>query len=467
MEPLSVKEIAQASGGLVIAGDIKTVVKSVSIDTRTLEAGALYIALRGKRLDGHQFVSEAVAKGAIGVMIEKGQGQGFSTSTCPVIEVADTKAALLALAAWYRRRFNPKVVAITGSNGKTTTKEMLAKILCSRFRVVSAPGSFNNEIGVPLTVLRIDRFTEVALFEIEMNELGGTLRLAQLCQPEVGIVTNVADTHLEFMKNRQGVAQEKRELIAALPEGGVAVVNFDDPLVMAMVKSGDSRQPIAVITFGFGEGADVFAQGIKEHGITGSEFLLNGKYPVFLPVPGRHNIANFLAACAAARVLGVEFEAAINSISGFSLPPNRLAVQRLSQVVLIDDCFNANPQSVAVALKVLAASAPKERRLAILGDMLELGDSSERLHQKIGEEAGGCVDRLVVIGEKCRAVIAGAEKAGLPPSRIRQYKKTADVGEELFDIVQEGDTILVKGSRAMSLEKICEMIVRHYGEKTD
>lgn len=463
MEPLSIADIAQATGGVVLEGDVKTVVKSVSIDTRTLEPGAIYIALKGKRRDGHQFLPEAVVKGAVGVMVDKRIAD--SGGQTAVVGVKDTKEALLSLATWYRKRFNPKVVGITGSNGKTTTKEMLATILQSRFRVVSAQASFNNDIGVPLTALRIDRFTEVALFEIEMNELGGTFHLAQLCQPEVGVVTNVADTHLEFMKSRQGVAEEKRELIEALPDGGVAVVNLDDRLVMEMVAG--VRKGLKVVTFGFQPAAEVYATTVVPKGYEGSEFLLNGKETVFLPVIGRHNIGNFLAACAVARVLGVEFDEIIKSIGSFSLPPHRLAVRQLSQVVLIDDCFNANPQSMAVALEVLSLGAPKEKRVAILGDMLELGASSEKFHQEIGERAAGCVDRLVVIGEGCRAMVAGALKGGLPVSRIWRYKATAEVGEELFDIVQEGDTILVKGSRAMFLERICEMFVRRYGEKND
>ncbi len=466
MEPVKISEVVSAIGGQVIFGDIKTQISGVSIDTRSLNPEELFIAIKGKRLDGHQFVEEALKKGAQGLMVEK---DGVQLKGLPprvvVIEVTNTKEALLSLAAWYRKRFNPKVVAVTGSNGKTTTKEMINFILTPRFRVVSAPASFNNEIGVPLAVLRIDHFTEVAVFEIEMNELGGTWRLAEVCQPNIGVITNIGDTHLEFMKDRQGVAKEKKELIEALPKDGVAVVNFDDPLALAAVSF--RRNDLKVVTFGFKDGADVFATGIKDYGTKGSEFLLLGKYPVRLPVPGRHNIANFLGSLAVARELGMGVEEILKRSPFLTLPPQRLSVMRLPNLVLIDDSFNANPQSMAAALEVLCASADRAKRVAILGDMLELGESSILFHQELGKRAGGCVDRLVVIGKMAPAVIDGALSAGMTKNKIRCYQRAEEVGAELFDIFHFGDTILVKGSRKMALEKIVQMIVRRYGEKAD
>ncbi len=470
MERLSVSEVARVCGGVVVAGDANTIIGCISIDTRKLQPGDFYIAIKGKHRDGHQFVAEALEKGAKGVMVERlpdrvGREWNRAGAVPVVVQVVDTRSALLALARWYRSKLAVRVVAVTGSNGKTTTKEMLAAILTERWRVVSAPASFNNDIGVPLTVLMMDKNTEVAIFEIEMNEPGGTLRLARVCQPEIGIVTNIGDTHLEFMKDRQGVAAEKAELIAALPKGGVAVVNADDPLVRELVSVGQREGEVDVVRFGLGPKADVFGTDVVDQGIAGTRFLLQGKYPVRLPVPGRHNIVNFLAAAAAARALGVPFEAMVSAIERFVPAPHRLAVRRLNGVVLIDDTFNANPQSMAAALAVLTASAPKEKRVAVLGDMLELGESSYRLHQELGYRVGESVDRLVVVGNEAMAVVRGAEAAGLASSRIRVYRSGAAVGDELFDILQLGDTILVKGSRLMALEKITERIARFYGEK--
>ncbi|MEO0004897.1 MAG: UDP-N-acetylmuramoyl-tripeptide--D-alanyl-D-alanine ligase [candidate division WOR-3 bacterium] len=468
MERLTVAEIARATQGRVVEGAPEASVIGVSIDSRTIKPGEIYIAIRGKRFDGHQFVLDAVKNGAVAVMIEKGQGsgggQGFPTSTCSVIEVDDTKRALLGLARWYRSLLKVKVVAVTGSNGKTTTKEMLASILSQRFRVVKARQSFNNEIGVPLTVFEMDRTTDLGIFEIEMNEFGGTKRLAEVCRPEVGIITNIGDTHLEFMKDRQGVAKEKRELLEALPENGVAVVNFDDPLVMAMVHSLGFKN---YITFGLGEGAAVFATDTKEKGILGSEFVFMGRHPVRLRVLGKHNIYNFLAAAAAARSLGLKDEEIVAGVDKLCLPPQRLTVKRLAGVLLIDDCFNANPQSMQSALEVLRATAPKESRVAILGDMLELGEESRRLHYELGVVAAEIADRLVVVGKEAEFVASGALSQGMDQKRLKRYPRSDAVGDDLFDILRAGDTILVKGSRQMALEIVTEKIVRYYGEKTD
>lgn len=440
------------------------VVTGVSIDSRTIKPGELFIAVKGKRFDGHQFVEEAFTKGAAAVMVEKGQKPVHKGVT---VVVLDTREALLSLAQWYREQLKVRVVAITGSNGKTTTKEMLAKILESRFSVVKAPASYNNDIGVPLTVMAMDLRTDVAIFEIEMNELGGTLRLAKVCQPEIGLVTNIGDTHLEFMKDRSGVAREKAELLEALPEYGVAVVNFDDPLVMEIADQINGKKRLKLLTFGFSRGADVYATDVAITGAKGTRFLLVGKYPVELPVLGQHNIANLLAASAAANVLGVSFSEIGEAIKDFCPAPQRLAIRKLNGVLLIDDCFNANPQSVVAALAVLESIAPPEKRVAILADMLELGEKSEVLHREVGIQVARCVNRLVVIGEKAQFIAAAAVSAGLKLKNIKSYQTTADVGTDLFDFIQPGDTILVKGSRAMALEKVTEKIVRHYGEKTD
>lgn len=479
MERLKITEIARATGGEIVQAGAEIEVSGISIDTRTINPGELFIAIRGKRVDGHRFVAEAIEKGAAAVMVEeKGGYQGGNKSgQAGFIQVANTIEALLALARWYRSGLSAQVVAITGSNGKTTTKEMLSEILKNRFRVVRARASFNNEIGVPLTVFDMDRFTQIGIFEIEMNELGGTRHLAEVCQPRIGIVTNVGDTHLEFMQDRSGVAQEKAELLEVLPGSvgsssisgenpiqGVAVVNRDDPLVMEMVQR---CKGVKVVTFGLSEGAEVFASGIRGHGINGSEFLLMGSYPVRLRVPGQHNIYNFLAAAATAHSLGLGFEEIVRSIVRFSCPPQRLNIRRLKGVILIDDCFNANPQSTKAALEVLESGAPKERRVAILGDMLELGEQSERLHKELGRVAAGIVDRLVVVGKQAEFIARGALETGFQSDRIRGYKQSAGVGADLFDICQLGDTILVKGSRAMALELVIQKIVRHYGEESD
>jgi len=460
MEKLKIADIITATQGNLVSGFPESLIHGITIDSRRVNPGDLFIAIKGKRFDGHQFIAEALKNGAAAVMVDD-LSRLAEISKVAVIQVPDTKQALLNFARWYRLRLNARVVAITGSNGKTTTKEMLAQLLDGKYRVVKAKASFNNDIGVPLTVLEMNQSTQVGIFEIEMNELGGTARLARVCLPEIAIVTNVGDTHLEFMKDRTGVAQEKFELIESLPAHGVAILNYDDPLVMKMKRPG-----IRTITFGLNQQADVFATQINEHGIARLEFKLFGKYAVRLSIPGKHNLYNFLAAAAAAYEIGLHWEEIIHLENRVCLPPQRLGIQKIGSVVLIDDCFNANPQSMAAALEVLKNIAPKENRVAILGDMLELGEYAQDLHRALGKNVAQVVDRLVVVGWLAQFIAEGARAAGLTPARLRYYPNSQSIGDDLFDIFKPGDTILIKGSRAMSMENIILKIVRYYGGET-
>ena len=456
MEPLRLSEIVAATGGRLVQGK-EVLVPGVSIDTRTLRSGELYVAIRGRRLDGHQFVPDALRAGAVAVVVDNAEAVPAGASA---IVVGNTTEALARIAARHRERMSTRVVAITGSNGKSTTKEILAAILALKFKTLKPEGSFNNDIGVPLTVLRMTGDIEAAVFEIEMNELGGTARLARICRPEVGVITNIGDTHLEFMKDRNGVAQEKAELLEALPGKGAAVLNADDPLVMAI---GSVYAPPRRVTFGLEQRAEVFATDIRDDGLDGSRFRLLGKHEVVLPIPGRHNVANCLAACAAAHAMGMWPGDMPEAIAGLKPLPMRLRVLRFGDTILIEDCYNANPQSVRAALEVLRQSAPAERRIAFLGDMLELGESTHKQHENLGREVGTLVNRLVLVGPLGEFTAQGATAVGL--ARIRRFDTSAEAREALFDIIRPGDTILVKGSRAMAMELVSQEIVRHYDKR--
>ncbi len=456
MEPLRLSEIVAATGGRLVHGE-ETLVPGISIDTRTLSPGELYVAIRGKRLDGHRFVPDALKAGAVGVVVDD---QNAVPAGALGIVVGNTTEALGRIAIRHRARMSARVVAITGSNGKSTTKEILAAILALKFKTLKPEGSFNNDIGVPLTVLRMTRDIEAAVFEIEMNELGGTARLARICRPETGVITNIGDTHLEFMKDRHGVAQEKAELLQSLREDGAAVLNADDPLVMAI---GAAYAPAKRVTFGLEQKAEVFATDIRDNGLRGSRFKLLGKHEVVLPIPGRHNVANCLAACAAAYAMGMWPGDMPDAIAGLKPLPMRLRIVRFSETTLIEDCYNANPQSVRAALEVLRQNAPAERRVAFLGDMLELGDSSWSQHESLGREAGALVSRLVLVGPQGEFTAAGAATAGL--AQIRRFDTSAEARDALFDIIRPGDTILVKGSRAMAMELVSHEIVRYYDKR--
>ncbi len=460
METQRLSDLVAASGGRLVRGADRAV-PGVSIDTRTIRPGELYFALRGKRLDGHEFCVQAVGAGACGVVVDDAARAGAEGA---VVVVDDTTRALGRVAAWYRRLTPVRAVAITGSNGKTTTKEMLGSILGTRWRVLVPQGSYNNDVGLPLTVLRLERGTQAAVFEIEMNELGGTDRLARICAPEVGIITNIGDTHLESMKNRAGVAEEKAELLAVLGPGGTAVLNADDHLVMDI---GRRFPGLKRLTFGIDVRSDVFGSDIREYGLGGVEFRLMGEYAVRLPVPGRHNVRNALAACAAASVLGLGWDDMAGALESFAPPAMRLRVERLDRVVLVEDCYNANPQSVRAALGVLVQAAPRAQRVVFLGDMLELGEQSAMLHEALGRELAGIADRLVVVGREVEHLVQGALKAGLDPKRLWRFADSRQAAGALFDIIRSGDTILVKGSRAIAMEAVSQEIRKHYGIKAD
>jgi UDP-N-acetylmuramoyl-tripeptide--D-alanyl-D-alanine ligase len=455
MEPLRASELAAAVAGLLRGPDSPAA--GVSVDTRTLKPGQVYFAIKGRRLDGHRFVEQAVKAGAAGVVVSDEAAAAASGFT---VRVADTRHALVDLAAHWRSQLSLKAAAVTGSNGKTTTKEMLAAMLATRYRVVKAEGSFNNDVGVPLTVLRLERTTEAAVFEIEMNEPGGTLALARACRPQVGVVTNVGDTHLESMIDRRGVAAEKAELLQALPADGLAVLNADDPLVMDM---GRQHGPKRRVKFGFGA-ADMVADRVDDLGLEGFCFRLNRGLVVRQPFPGRHNVANFLGAYAAAREFGIGAPEAAAAVRAMESLPLRLRVVRLGRVTLVEDCYNANPQSVQAALAVLEQTGVGASRVVILGDMLELGARARELHEEVGGQVARIADRLVVVGATAESAAGAAVRAGMRVERVHSFASADSVGDALFDIIRDGDTILVKGSRAVGLELISRRIQTHYEE---
>ncbi|OYD15002.1 hypothetical protein CH330_06910 [candidate division WOR-3 bacterium JGI_Cruoil_03_51_56] len=458
MEPLSIEDIVRATDGK-LSGSGNGEITGVSVDSRTIRPGELFIAIRGERFDGHRFIKDAVAKGA-GIVISQSRSV-HGNIACPMVLVEDTRKALGDIAKFYRSKFRTRVIAVTGSNGKTTTRDMIASILDSRFNVVKAEASYNNDIGVPLTVFRLGQDIDIGVFEIEMNVFGGTKRLAGICMPEIGVITNIGDTHLEFMHNRQGVAQEKAELLEALPKNGCAVLNQDDPLVMEIGgKYCHSRR----LTFGFEKTADVYAESLKCTALGGSEFLLQGRYRVQILLSGKHNVSNCLGAVAVARCLGMEFADIGNEIGKFRPLPMRLRIRHSGDIVVIDDSYNANPQSVRAAFDVLCQNAPLGNRVAFLGDMLELGEFSAEAHTRIGRMAAKLLDRVVFVGKMAKYAYSAAIDAGMNQANVRLYRNCRDVLDELFDLIRPKDTILVKGSRAMRMELVAEAIITKYGK---
>jgi len=436
-----------AAGGLA-DGDVI----GVSTDSRTLTADELFVAVRGESFDGHAFVAEAMRRGATGAVVDREWARGPVPGD-RLLEVDDTVEALIDLAGWYRDGFSPSVVGVTGSNGKTTTKDMAAAVLGARYATLKTEGNYNNHIGVPHTLFRLDAGTEAAVVEVGMNHPGEIERLAGAAKPCVGVITNVAAAHLESMHDLETIARAKGELLEVLPADGVAVLNADDRLVMEQ----SDRGPSTVRTFGFGPDADVRGSDVRDEG-GAVRFALDGT-DVALPVPGRHNASNALAAIAVGDALGVPREQSITALASFEPSSNRMQIVRAGSWSILNDTYNANPGSVAAALETAVALSKGEPVAAVLGDMLELGEAAREAHRDVGALAArAALDRLFVTGEYAGDVRDGAVEAGMDPDRVVVDDKAALPGG-VAEALSGSAVILVKGSRGMRMEEVVESLV--------
>jgi UDP-N-acetylmuramoyl-tripeptide--D-alanyl-D-alanine ligase len=460
-------EVLAATGGDLQRLGERTRFSGVTTDSRQVRPGELFVAIRGDTRDGHDFLADAAERGAGAVVIEPRHAE--QRLRCAVIAVRDTLAALGDLAAFHRGRHRLRVVAITGSNGKTTTKEMLAAILervLGPARVLRTTGTQNNLIGLPLTLLRLAGTEQVAILELGMSGPGEIWRLAQIAQPDVGVVTCVAPAHLEGLGSLHGVAEAKAELYRRLRPSATAVVNADDPLVAASARAFPGRK----VCFGTGEAEVVVAaHGIAEGGLDGTAFRLvveRREVPIRLAVPGRHNVSNALAAAAAAHALGVGIEAVQAGLEAFQPPGMRMEVTQLPNgVTVLNDAYNANPASMAAALRTLAAGRGR-RRVAVLGEMRELGAESDRAHRELGAVAAAAsVDALFLLGEHAAEVGAGAEAAGMPAERIVVAAGHQELAALLGAYSRPGDLVLLKGSRGAAMEEVLRHLQRDAGER--
>jgi len=415
-----------------------------SVDTRTLNPGDVYFALRGPRCDGHDFVPAAVEKGASAVVVERSAG-------APVeLVVPDGLKALQDLAAWARRRWAGPVVAVTGSAGKTTTKDAIASLLSVAMPVGKTVGNFNNHTGVPLSILRLPDGCRAAALELGMNHAGEIRELAAIARPDMGVVTNVGYAHVEFFDSIEGVAAAKRELIEALPRDGVAVLNADDPRVLGFRDGHAGR----TVTFGFSEGADVRAEGARFHD-GGSFFRVQG-VDFETSQPGRHAVMNLLAAIAVAGEFGVAPERLRDAVRGFAAAGMRGERMEHNGVVIWNDCYNSNPEAAQSMIDVLRET-PASRRIAVLGEMLELGHASEELHRRVGRYAAARgVDLLIGVQGVARAMVEAAREAGLDPGAARFFEDAAEAGGYARQAARPGDAALFKGSRGVRMERALE-----------
>lgn len=448
MMRLDTLQIARLTGGRIYPPGARAVVSGVATDSRTLQAGELFIPLRGPRFDGHDFLAQAVQRGAAACLSE----EVVTGLPVPVIGVDDTLTALGDLAAGVRQGFDGPVAAVTGSAGKTTTKDMLAAVLAGRNPGLATDGNFNNLIGLPLTLLRLDPLDRWVVVEMGMSARGEIARLAAIARPSVGIITNVGAAHLEELATLAGVARAKGELFAALPAGGTAVVNADDERVRQLPVANGVRR----LLYGLAAEAAVRAEQVQGDG-EGVSFRLclpEGCHPVRLAVAGRHNVHNALAAAAGAVALGVAVPAIVAGLEAFRPRAGRMdRVLLADEVVLFDDSYNANPLSVQAALQTLAESGGRQK-FAVLGDMLELGADAATLHRETGRAAARCVQGVIALGPLAPEVVAGARAGGLPADRVAVAADHAAALALLQRWLQPGDRVLVKGSRGMRMERI-------------
>jgi len=457
-------EIVAATRGLLAQGRREDAFVGVSTDSRTCQAGELFVPLKGERHDGHDYLPKAVARGVRGVVAaaEFLRRNGLRPLLPPevtVVAVSDTLKALGDLAHAWRRRFSIPVVSLTGSCGKTTAKEMTALVLSRFYRVLKNELNLNNLIGLPQTLLQVDGTYDAAVLEMGMNRFGEISRLTEISHPTVGVLLNVHPAHTEGVGCVEGVACAKGELISGLSPEATLVYNADDPRVACRAASFGGRR----LGFGFGPTAELRAISRQSRGLAGQtvQVAYAGKsWPLTLAVPGEHQVMNALAAVAVALALGLPGEEAGAALADFKAIQRRSQVQVLpSGVYLLNDCYNANPGSMATALETLMELKGAGRAAAALGDMLELGAGAAAAHRELGRRAAATgLNFLVIYGDYRHEVAAGAEEAGLPPERLKPVTTKEEGARILQSYLQPGDWLLVKGSRSMKMENIIELL---------
>jgi UDP-N-acetylmuramoyl-tripeptide--D-alanyl-D-alanine ligase len=426
-------------------------VHGYSIDSRTVGAGQLFFAVKGERLDGHNFVGQALESGAVAAVVRKDQLSRYPAHT-QLLAVDDTLVALQSLAASVRKLWGKPLIAVTGSAGKTTTKEAIAHVLGARFRVLKSEGNFNNHFGLPLMLLKLQPEYDVAVIEMGMSHAGEIRALAKIAQPEVGVVTNVAAVHLEFFDSLAGIARAKYELVESLPTNGTAVLNADDEYVSQFGRDFKGR----VLLYGTHVTASVRAENITPKGAQGTEFdvvIGETREHATLPLVGEHNILNALAAVAVGVERGLRLVEAVAALASLSPADKRGQVLQVGNITVINDCYNSNPKALEAMVDALAAM-PAKRRVVVAGEMLELGPAGEEMHRRAGEHiAAKKIDVLIGVRGLARPLVDAAKQAGVQATFVASAE---EAGEWLAHETREGDVVLLKASRGVKLEKALE-----------
>ena len=450
-------EIAGIMGGRLHAPSPalgRSRITGVCSDTRRIEEGNLFVAIAGERFDGHDFVPEAVRAGARASLVTDDWHARRPDREAPDaarIVVPEVLPALQAFAGWHRRRFDLPVVAVTGSSGKTTTKNMIASVLAERYRVFKTPGNLNSQLGVSEALFSLQGDHGAAVLELGMNHAGELDRLSRMTRPSIGVITNVGPAHIEFFESIEDIARAKGEILDHLPEGGSAVLNADDPLVMKQA----ARSLARVVTFGRSAGAEVRLARARTE-LSGSSFTLLDGASFRINLMGEHQVMNAAVAVAVGRLSGIDDQSIARALRSVEPTPMRMEYRKAGAVHLINDAYNANPSSMKTALDALATAGG--RKLVVLGDMLELGDLGRAAHREIGKRAAEVAERIITVGELAREIAAAALDGGIPASRVVSCRCNDEAAAAVMAEVEDGDVVLVKGSRGMRMETVVEYL---------
>lgn len=448
MDTLSLTEIADMAGGRLVRGSHEASASIVSKDTRSLPPGSLYLALRGASFDGHAFVAQAAQAGAVGAIVDK-VIVGDLPENFALIEVGDTQKGLQTLAESWRRRLTLKVICITGSSGKTSTKDFTKAVMAEKFSVTSTVGNLNNHIGLPLSILEATSSDEIAVWEVGMNHPGEIAPLAALARPDLAIITNIGTAHIENLGSRNAIAQEKGALAESLTANGILVLREEDDYSTRLAL----RTKGKVVRAGF-SGGSVRASQLRPHG-NGTRFVVQSgdrSCEMTLPVLGTHMVGNALLAIAAGLEMGLFLEDCARGLENILLTKGRVTLKQLGELQIIDDSYNANPDSMLAALDTLKSLDVNGLRIAVLGKMGELGDHAAVGYARVGSHAAHTADVLLTVGEEAKAMAMAAEQSGL--KEVHRVADNAEAWKLLGQLGSAGDAILVKGSRSARMEEI-------------
>jgi UDP-N-acetylmuramoyl-tripeptide--D-alanyl-D-alanine ligase len=455
LKPLCLKEIEEATGGILIHGDPKSCVDSVEIDSRRLVPGSLFVAIKGERQDGHQYVREAAEKGSVAALV---QNHCQEWPIGGAIRVEDTVDALQRLAVYYLNQFPMKKVGITGSTGKTTTKDMVDAVCATKYRTAKTPGNFNNHIGLPLSILGMKEETQLGIFEMGMDHPGEIAFLSNMVKPDVGIITNVGYSHMEKLGSQENILRAKLEIVEGIGPNGVLIINEDSDLLARDNASGDYR----LVTVGTKGMKEYLIHNISDYDEEGLRFDVERggeTVAVQLPVPGRHNALNATLALACGVELGIPMAQGVMGLRRLELTEKRLKLSFHKGMKIIDDTYNASPDSVRGALDVLI-SRKGLRKIAVLGDMYELGEDSIQHHLELGRYAGSIgVDMVVTVGELAYNINLGA-KDYLKPENNLHFSRKEELISQTSHLFLPGDVILLKGSRGTKMEEILQHMMK-------